>query len=94
MAWAVIQEGGSSREFYVHVLDTEDDATDYRFNCGTAAYATTDPVEMPESTDWVALAKLAGSIGSLECLGIPEHGHCRSCGARDNKPHFDDCEKE
>ncbi|WP_280454792.1 hypothetical protein [Nocardia brasiliensis] len=94
MVWVVIQEGIESNELYPHVFDTESDATDYRIGSGSATYATTEPVEMPESTDWNALAALIDSLDSLECVGIPAQGYCQSCGARTGNPHFDNCDKE
>lgn len=45
----VVQEGGSSAEFYVHSLQTRAAAVKHQHSCGEAAYRTTEIVEVPAS---------------------------------------------
>ncbi len=43
----VLQQGGSSREVYLHTFDTKKQADDYRDECEKASYATSEPVSIP-----------------------------------------------
>lgn len=72
MAYAFIQQGGASDEFYVHVWDTEPEAQTWRIDCATGAYATTPPVEMPDDTDWDAVETLVQSLPDLEVVDVPD----------------------
>jgi hypothetical protein len=65
MAYALIQEGGSSQELYLHVHDTLEEAEADRLECADASYQTTDPIEMPDNSDWDAVETLLQSLGSL-----------------------------
>lgn len=66
MAFVVIQEGGSSTELYVSAWDTAEEAEDHRVSCrNDGAYRTTEPVEMPDGTDWDALENVVQSLGTL-----------------------------
>ncbi|GBG14492.1 peptidoglycan lytic exotransglycosylase [Novimethylophilus kurashikiensis] len=48
--YAVIQEGGSSTELYLHLLDTAEEAEEYRVECEEeGSYRTSDVVELPAS---------------------------------------------
>lgn len=47
--FAVIQQGGSSEELYLHISNTEEDAEAFRRSCEDAAYATSCVVEVPRS---------------------------------------------
>jgi hypothetical protein len=47
--FAVIQQGGSSEELYLHISNTEDDAEAFRRSCEDAAYATSIVIEVPHS---------------------------------------------
>lgn len=69
MAYALIQEGGSSDELYLHVHDTLEDAEADRLDCADGAYRTTEPVELPDSTDWDAVQTLLESVSSLDYPG-------------------------
>lgn len=67
MAWAFIQEGGSSTEFYVSVYPTEADANAARKDCADdGAYRTTPVAELPDDTDWSAVEILVQSLGRLD----------------------------
>jgi hypothetical protein len=46
-AFLVIQEGGSSAEFYVHAHDSFENAEDDRTDCARDAYRTSPIVEVP-----------------------------------------------
>jgi hypothetical protein len=43
----VVQEGGSSGEFYVHAFNTVKEANANRRSCGKAAYRTSKPIVLP-----------------------------------------------
>ena len=47
--FAVIQQGGSSEELYLHISTTEHDAEAFRRSCEDAAYATSGVIEVPRS---------------------------------------------
>ncbi len=69
MAFALIQQGGTRYELYLHVHPTAEDAVQDRRSCATdGAYATTEPVEMPDDTDWDAVETLIQSLDTLEIL--------------------------
>ncbi|WP_280428306.1 hypothetical protein [Nocardia brasiliensis] len=72
MAYAFIQQGGASDEFYVSVWDTDREAWASRVDCATAAYATTPAVEMPDDTDWAAVETLVQSLPDLEVVAVPD----------------------
>lgn len=42
-----VQEGGSSREFYVHAYNSEKRALEGKKECEEASYRVVGPVEMP-----------------------------------------------
>ncbi|WP_128645077.1 hypothetical protein [Rhodococcus sp. BS-15] len=67
MAFVVIQEGGSSTEFYVSAWGSVDEAEAHRISCrNDGAYRTTEPVEMPDGTDWDALENVVQSLATLD----------------------------
>lgn len=45
--YLVIQQGGSSSEFYLHAFDTTAEVEHYQRSCARASYETSDPVEVP-----------------------------------------------
>ena len=45
--YLVVQQGGSSTEFYIHALSTLRQVERYRKSCDRAAYATSEPIEVP-----------------------------------------------
>ena len=47
--FVVVQQGGSSREMYTHVLDGMRQVNSYRKECDGVAYATSDPIEVPKA---------------------------------------------
>lgn len=47
--FAVIQQGGSSEELYLHISTTEHDAEAFLRSCEDAAYATSGVIEVPRS---------------------------------------------
>ena len=58
--WLVVQEGGSSHEFYPHLFDTEQDATEFCSSCDEAAYRTTPPIRIaPELAKPLLASKVA-----------------------------------
>ncbi|MFQ6397347.1 hypothetical protein ACLMAJ_28305 [Nocardia sp. KC 131] len=65
----VIQQGSASNEFHVHAFDTVEDANQYRVSAAKSAHLTTEPVEMPDATDFDALAQLLAALGDI---GMPE----------------------
>jgi hypothetical protein len=72
-AHVVIQEGGASNEFHPHAFDSVDDANEYRVNAAkNGAYLTTEPVEMPDATDFDALAELLAKIGDIGMPDVPD----------------------
>ncbi|WP_329405450.1 hypothetical protein OG563_26680 [Nocardia vinacea] len=72
-AHVVVQEGGASNEFYAHAFDTVVDANRYRVNAAkNGAYLTTEPVEMPDATDFDALAELLAKIGDIGMPDVPD----------------------
>ena len=44
----VVQEGGSSREFYVHAHDTLKESNADRKSCAEASYRTSAPIAVPK----------------------------------------------
>lgn len=47
-AFVLVQEGGSSTEYYIHAWDTQSQAEQDRINCAkNGAYRTSDIVEVP-----------------------------------------------
>ncbi len=74
----VVQEGGSSSEFYVHEFDTEADAQNHRIECEVGcSYRTGEIVSVPR---WLAQApgfcdlaeQLIQSSACVEYPGVPE----------------------
>lgn len=65
MAYALIQEGGSSAELYLHVWDTLEDAEQDRLECAEASYRTTEPVEVPGGMAWDVIDSLLDSLSTL-----------------------------
>ena len=57
----VMQQGGSSREFYAHLFDRMRDAERYRVGAEEASYETSEPMKVPE-----ALAKMLRKNPSAE----------------------------
>lgn len=47
--YVVIQQGGTSREWYVHSSDTNEDALAHMESCREAAYNVFGPYELPDS---------------------------------------------
>lgn len=73
MAWTVIQEGGASIELYLSVWDTLEEAEAFRQDCTRdGAYRTTDPMELPDNTDWVAVESLLQSIATLDFVEVED----------------------
>jgi len=80
-AFAVIQEGGSSDELYLHSLPNEDDAEEDRYSCAEAgSYRTSPVVEVPpvlaalgEVFYETAESLLKASV-QLECAERPSLG--------------------
>ena len=66
MVYALIQEGGSSGELYLHVHDTLEEAEADRQRCAEGAYRTTEPKEMPASTNWDAVETLLQLLPTLD----------------------------
>jgi hypothetical protein len=64
----VIQQGGSSREFYVHAHDTEEDARNHIKSCEEAAYNTAGPIEVPQELTKVLLANEAAERAFYQIL--------------------------
>lgn len=61
----VVQEGGSTGEFYVHGFDTNKQAHSYRRKAARASYNTSMPIKVPDGTDMDALGNVATAIGDL-----------------------------
>lgn len=73
MAWAVIQEGGSSIELYLSVWDTQEEAEGFRQDCSASgAYRTGEPVELPDSTNWDAVELLLQSVATIDLAEYDE----------------------
>ena len=53
--YLVIQQGGSSREFYVHAHGTLSEARKDKKSCEKASYQTTEPIEVPAALTAVLL---------------------------------------
>jgi len=69
--FVVIQEGGSSGELYLNTYNTVQDATDFRRSCATAAYRTSEPIEVPVSlADHPAFAEVAEAIVRAGVCGL------------------------
>jgi hypothetical protein len=62
-AHVVVQEGGSTGEFYAHAFTTRKAAAKYRRSCARAAYRATEPVEVPAGTDIDALQRVLSAVG-------------------------------
>lgn len=45
--WVVLQQGGSSGEFYVHAHATREDAEADILSCKRSTYNATDPIQVP-----------------------------------------------
>ena len=63
--FVVVQEGGSTGEFYVHGFDTNKQAHNYRRSAGRASYNTSMPIKVPNGTDMDVLGDIATAIGDL-----------------------------
>lgn len=59
----VVQEGGSTGEFYAHAFGARRDADRFRRSCARAAYRATSPVEVPACTDMDALQAVLSAVG-------------------------------
>lgn len=59
----VVQEGGSTGEFYAHAFTTRKDAKRFTRSCARAAYRATSPVEVPAGTDMDALQAVLSAVG-------------------------------
>ncbi len=59
----VVQEGGSTDEFYAHAFSRRRDAAGFRRSCAKAAYRATEPVEVPAGTDVNALQLVLSAVG-------------------------------
>jgi hypothetical protein len=49
VVWVTIQQGGSTRELYIHEHDTQEDADKFRRSCEKASYSTTPSHPVPKS---------------------------------------------
>lgn len=49
--YLVVQQGGSSREFYLHTFDTIKEVDDYRKSCDKAAYRTSAPIKITKAVE-------------------------------------------
>jgi hypothetical protein len=56
--YLVIQQGGSSREMYVHAHGTLTEARKDRKSCEKASYQTTEPIRVPETLAAVLLSNM------------------------------------
>jgi len=63
LAYVVVQEGGSSRERYVHGFDSDKEAQEYRESASQGAYRTSAPVALP-----VDLVDKPGVMDALEAI--------------------------
>lgn len=70
--WVVIQEGGSSVELYEHHFYKLEEAEAFRYSCAEGAYATTEPVLMPDDTDMNAVEELLQALPTLAVLDRPD----------------------
>ena len=74
----VMQQGGSSREFYAHLFDRLAHAKAYRRSCEEGAYNTSEPLRVPEALARVlrknpdAESAFVGLLGdaAMEVAGI------------------------
>ena len=68
MVYALIQEGGTSDELYLHVHDTMEEAEADRRSCAKGAYRTTEPIEVPElgESAWSAIDELLQALPTLD----------------------------
>lgn len=56
--YLVIQQGGSSRELYVHAHGTLTEARKDRKSCEGASYQTTEPIEVPATLATILLSNM------------------------------------
>jgi uncharacterized membrane protein len=56
--YLVIQQGGSSREMYVHAHGTLTEARKDRKSCEKASYQTTEPILVPAALATVLLSNM------------------------------------
>ena len=56
--YLVIQQGGSSREMYVHAHGTFTEARKDRKSCEKASYQTTEPILVPAALATVLLSNM------------------------------------
>lgn len=77
-AYAVIQEGGSSTELYLHAHDSKEAAEQDRVDCAKGAYRTGDIVEIPgvlnalSESFYGTVDGIIDSLGTLDTVPIPE----------------------
>lgn len=64
----VVQEGGSSSEYYIHAHDTLNEANKDRKGCAEASYRTSKPIEVPTALAKVLLENDPAESAFLEVL--------------------------
>ena len=68
----VMQQGGSTFEFYAHLFDHMRDAEHYRKGARHATYETSEPIKIPEALARVLRANPTAETAFVELLsGIP-----------------------
>lgn len=58
--YLVVQQGGASREFYLHTFDDLPEAHAYRRSAERASYATSEPIQIP--------ARLERDLAAVEAI--------------------------
>lgn len=68
MMYAVIQEGGSTGEYYLYAFGTKREADSYRRSASDSSYRTTPAMKLPEMSDDAlnAVGDLVASLGELD----------------------------
>lgn len=63
--YVVVQQGGSTGEYYVHDFETLKQANAYRRKAAKASYETSAPLKVPGDTNMDALTEIACVIGDM-----------------------------